>query len=149
MAAVTQQVPTFLGGVSRQQDTKKTPGQMTEILNGFPDPAFGLIKRNGSQYLTELTPPTADNLTDAYWFSINRDDDESYIVAVTNLGNIKWWNLVPTLTGSTFTWASGELSDAATQTYLTAGTGKPVDKIETVTYLDQTYLINKEVHCIH
>jgi hypothetical protein len=144
MAAVTQQVPTFLGGVSRQQDTKKTPGQMTEILNGFPDPAFGLIKRNGNQYLTELTPPTADNLTDAYWFSINRDDDESYIVAVTNAGNIKWWNLVPTLTGSTFTWASGELSDAATQTYLTAGTGKPVDKIETVTYLDQTYLINKE-----
>ncbi len=144
MAAVTQQVPTFLGGVSRQQDTKKTPGQMTEILNGFPDPAFGLIKRNGNQFLTELTPPTAHNLTDAYWFSINRDDDESYIVAVTNAGSIKWWNLVPTLTGSTFTWASGELSDAATQTYLTAGTGKPVDKIETVTYLDQTYLINKE-----
>ena len=59
MAAVTQQVPTFLGGVSRQQDTKKTPGQMTEILNGFPDPAFGLIKRNGNQFLTEFTPPAA------------------------------------------------------------------------------------------
>ena len=145
MAVVTQQVPTFLGGVSRQQDTKKTPGQMSEILNAFPDPAFGLIKRNGSQYLDVLTPPTADTLEGAYWFSINRDDDESYLVAVTNAGNIKWWNLVPTLSGSTFTWASGELSDAATQAYLTQGSSDAIDKIETVTYLDQTYLINKEV----
>ena len=149
MAAVTQQVPTFLGGVSRQQDTKKTPGQMTEILNGFPDPAFGLIKRNGNQFLTEFTPPVGDDLENAYWFSINRDDDESYVVAITNAGRIKWWNLVPTLTGSTFTWAEGTVVDAATQTYLTTGVD-PVngpymkDVLETVTYLDQTYLINKQ-----
>lgn len=144
MAVVTQQVPTFLGGVSRQQDIKKSPGQMSEILNAFPDPAFGLIKRNGSQFLDELTPPTSDSLDNAYWFSINRDDDESYLIAVTNTGKIKWWNLVPTLSGSNFTWASGEVVDAATQTYLTAGSGNAIDKIETVTYLDQTYLINKE-----
>ena len=144
MAVVTQQVPTFLGGVSRQQDIKKSPGQMSEILNAFPDPAFGLIKRNGSQFLDELTPPTSDSLDNAYWFSINRDDDESYLIAVTNAGKIKWWNLVPTLSGSSFTWASGEVVDAATQTYLTAGSGNAIDKIETVTYLDQTYLINKE-----
>jgi hypothetical protein len=51
MAAVTQTIPTFLGGVSRQADTKKQPGQVTEILNGYPDPTYGLLKRNGSQFL--------------------------------------------------------------------------------------------------
>ena len=40
MAAVTQTIPTFLGGVSKQTDIKKQPGQVDEILNGYPDPTL-------------------------------------------------------------------------------------------------------------
>ena len=49
MAAVTQFIPTFLGGVSKQTDIKKQPGQVNQILNGFPDPTYGLLKRNGTR----------------------------------------------------------------------------------------------------
>ena len=55
MAAITQQISTFLGGISTQEDNKKSSGQVSEILNGYPDPTFGLVKRNGSQFLTTLT----------------------------------------------------------------------------------------------
>ena len=41
MAAVTQRVNHYLGGVSKQSDSKKQPGQVTECINGNPDPTFG------------------------------------------------------------------------------------------------------------
>ena len=47
MAAVTQRINNYLGGVSRQSDDKKLPGQVRECLNGYPDPTFGLTKRPG------------------------------------------------------------------------------------------------------
>lgn len=37
MPAVTQLIPNFLGGVSRQNDDKKLLGQVTECINGYPD----------------------------------------------------------------------------------------------------------------
>ena len=47
MASVTQRVPNYLGGVSKQPDDKKFPGQVREALNAYPDPTFGLQKRPG------------------------------------------------------------------------------------------------------
>ena len=41
MAAVTQMIPSYLGGVSKQTDKKKLPGQVRECLNAYPDPTFG------------------------------------------------------------------------------------------------------------
>ena len=55
MAAVTQTIPNFLGGVSNQPDDKKLPGQVKEALNVYPDPTFGLQKRPGLKFLKELT----------------------------------------------------------------------------------------------
>ena len=49
MPAVTQRVDDYLGGVSRQSDDKKLPGQVEECINGYPDPTFGLTKRPGFQ----------------------------------------------------------------------------------------------------
>ena len=91
MAAITQQISTFLGGISTQEDNKKSPGQVSEILNGYPDPTFGLVKRNGSQFLTTLT--NASGLDNGYWFNINRSDAESYVGIITNTGNIRIWNI--------------------------------------------------------
>ena len=142
MAAITQQIPTFLGGISTQEDNKKSPGQVAEIVNGYPDPTFGLVKRNGSQFLTTLANSAL--LENGYWFNINRDDDESYIGVVTNAGDIRIWNMIPTLSGSQYVWTEATItgkSNADVISYLSSSEAK--NSIHNVTYLDQTYLINK------
>ena len=65
MPAVTQRVDDYLGGVSRQSDDKKLPGQVEECINGYPDPTFGLPK-TGFQHVGNLgTGTTYDN---SKWF---------------------------------------------------------------------------------
>ena len=62
MAAVTQRVPNYLGGVSKQSDDKKLPNQVKVCLNGYPDPTFGLTKRPGFKWISNLgTGTTYDN----------------------------------------------------------------------------------------
>ena len=80
MPAVTQRVDDYLGGVSRQSDDKKLPGQVEECINGYPDPTFGLTKRPGFQWIANLaTGTTYDN---SKWFFIPKDDTEKYIGCV-------------------------------------------------------------------
>ena len=55
MAAVTQTITNYLGGVSNQPDDKKLLGQVTQAKNAYPDPTFGLQKSPGFKYLLELT----------------------------------------------------------------------------------------------
>ena len=108
MASVTQTIPNFLGGVSNQPDDKKLPGQVKEAINAYPDPTFGLTKRPGFKYLAELkdgvpsggTSFDNNDLDNAKWFYINRDDDEKYVGCI--VGNateadaaIHVWNTVP------------------------------------------------------
>jgi len=85
MAAVTQTIPNFLGGVSNQPDDKKLPGQVRGAVNAYPDPTFGLTKRPGFKFLTQLASATTggtafdnNDLDNAKWFYVNRDADEKY-----------------------------------------------------------------------
>ena len=77
MAAVTQVIPNYIGGVSSQPDERKLPGQVTEATNAYIDATFGLTKRQGAQFLTTLDDYTDDDdpLEGASWFFISRDDD--------------------------------------------------------------------------
>jgi hypothetical protein len=141
MAAITQQIPTFLGGISTQEDNKKSPGQVSDILNAYPDPTFGLIKRNGSQYLTTLI--SVGTLSGGYWFNINRDDDENYIGVISS-GNIRIWNIIPSVSESGYEWVEATItgkSNTDVINYLYNFNSE--NNIQSVTYLDQTYLINK------
>ena len=81
MASVTQTIPNFLGGVSRQIDRKKQPGQVRDCLNAFPDPTFGLQKRPGFKFIENIypTPDPSSPLTDGKWVFIKRDNLETYI----------------------------------------------------------------------
>ena len=95
MPVVTQLVPNFLGGVSRQIDDKKLEGQLTECINGYPDPTFGLLKRPGLKFTNVLntddgTAFTDSELEDATWFFIERDSTGSYIGAIKG-SNIYVW----------------------------------------------------------
>ena len=94
MAAITQRVDNYLGGVSRQSDDKKLPGQVKECLNGYPDPTFGLTKRPGFEWIANLgTGTTYDS---SKWFYIHRDADEKYIGCIKpaggSTGDIDIWN---------------------------------------------------------
>ena len=96
MAAVTQTIPNFLGGVSKQTDVKKQPGQVRECLNAYPDPTFGLMKRPGFKFIDNIYTPssgTDPELKDAKWFFIKRDNLETYIGCITNTGLRVWNNL--------------------------------------------------------
>ena len=96
MPAISQRIDNYLGGVSRQSDDKKLPGQVKECLNGYPDPTFGLTKRPGFKWIKTLgTGTTYDN---SKWFYIARTKDERYIGCIkpkpnSGYGDIDIWNV--------------------------------------------------------
>ena len=128
MPAVTQRVDNYLGGVSRQSDDKKLPGQVEECINGYPDPTFGLTKRPGFQHIANLGTGTIyDN---SKWFFISRTETEKYIGCITpavynnasppvlqSTGNIYIWNAItgvaitPTFIGSSQSYLTGARTD--------------------------------------
>jgi hypothetical protein len=95
MPAVTQLTPNFLGGVSRQNDDKKLEGQVSECINGYPDPTYGLLKRPGMKFIDKLkdaggTPFNQAGLNGAVWFYIDRGTAGSYVGAIKG-SNIYVW----------------------------------------------------------
>ena len=96
MPAVTQLIPNFLGGVSRQNDDKKLEGQLTECVNGYPDPTYGMLKRPGMQFTSVLyksdgtTAFTESELEDAAWFFIERAAAGSYIGCIKDTDIYVW-----------------------------------------------------------
>ena len=119
MPAVTQRVDDYLGGVSRQSDDKKLPGQVEECINGYPDPTFGLTKRPGFEHIANLgTGTTYDN---SKWFFISRTETEKYIGCITpvsgSTGGIFIWNAItgvaitPTYIGAAQSYLTGARTD--------------------------------------
>ena len=138
MPAVTQRVDDYLGGVSRQSDDKKLPGQVEECINGYPDPTFGLTKRPGFQHIGNLgTGTTYDN---SKWFFISRTDTEKYIGCITPVpsgqsqGAIAIWNAA-TFAACNITYGTGA------QAYLT---GARTD-YDVLTIQDKSIITNKTV----
>ena len=103
MPAVTQRIPNYLGGVSKQSDDKMLPGQVRECYNGFPDATYGLTKRPGFKHIANLG--TGTTYDDAKWFYINRDNDEIYIGCIKG-SNIYIWNAL-TGVACTVTYGTG------------------------------------------
>jgi len=81
MAAISQKIANLLGGVSQQPDPVKLPGQVRAADNVYLDPTFGCRKRPGTEYLATLG---ANIPVDARWFTIFRDNNERYVVAMYN-----------------------------------------------------------------
>ncbi len=95
MPAVTQKIPNFLGGVSRQTDDKKLPNTLTECVNGYPDPTFGLLKRPGMRHTNVLkkadgTAFSKTELADAAWFFIDRAAAGSYVGCIKGTNIYVW-----------------------------------------------------------
>lgn len=95
MAAVSQRIPNFLGGVSQQADTLKRVNQVRRSLNAFPDATFGLIKRSGGQFISELknaggTRYASNFFDNGKWFSIFRDSTEQYLGVIKGSAIYIW-----------------------------------------------------------
>lgn len=131
MPAVTQRIPNYLGGVSKQSDDKMLPGQVRECYNGFPDATYGLTKRPGFKHIANLG--TGTTYDDAKWFYINRDNDEIYIGCI-KATDIYIWNAV-TGVACTVTYGTGA------QAYL-SGTKL---NYKLLTVQDTTIVINNNV----
>ncbi len=137
MPAVTQQIPNFLGGVSRQTDDKKLINQLTECVNGYPDPTFGLLKRPGMKHINVLkkadgTAFSKSELADAAWFFIDRGAAGSYIGAIKGTDIFVWTALEGTFCTVTNTGTS----------YLT---GTKQDDYHFRSIQDTTIITNKTV----
>tara|TARA_Y100001972_G_scaffold104797_1_gene131936 strand:- start:2063 stop:4456 length:2394 start_codon:yes stop_codon:yes gene_type:complete len=131
MTNVTQTIPNYLGGVSKQPDTKKLPGQLVDCINAYPDPTFGLTKRPGFKYLKNLG--NANIYANAKWFYIHRDNDEKYIGCIKGTA-IYIWNATSGV-AATITYTSN-----ANTSYLTGTTANDYDIL---TVQDTTIVTNK------
>ena len=132
MASVTQRIPSFLGGVSRQPDDKKIPGQVREAINSYADPTYGLSKRPGTKWLANLSS-TTNEYQNGRWFYINRTNTEKYIGVIYG-ANIKIWNVLnPAATVTVTNNGSG---------YLSYGSSTAKDSLQILTVQDKTIVVN-------
>ena len=130
MPNVTQTVSSYLGGVSRQADTKKLPGQLTDCLNAYPDPTYGLTKRPGFKFIKNLG--TGGTYTNGKWFYIHRDGDEKYIGVIKGT-SIYIWNVTTGVAATVTNQGSSYL------------TGTTANHYDILTVQDTTIVTNKNV----
>ena len=91
MTSVTQKIRRFTGGINSQPDEQKQPGQVRDALNCTPDVVYGLVKRPGTNYITQLGDSTGK------WFWINKRNPatgaERYVGQIQLDGTVRVWNL--------------------------------------------------------
>tara|TARA_Y100000401_G_scaffold26903_1_gene19212 strand:+ start:691 stop:2772 length:2082 start_codon:yes stop_codon:yes gene_type:complete len=132
MANITQQIPNFLGGVSTQPDDQKLPGQVRDIVNGYLDPTFGLVKRNGFVWKANLGSNSATTYATGHWFYYRYDSTEAYVGVIKNQ-TVKMWNVS--------TGVEKTISNQTGQSYLNGG----MNDFHVVSRLDQILIVNKSI----
>jgi hypothetical protein len=134
MAAISQQIPNLLGGVSQQPDSIKLPGQVREATNAFLDPTFGCSKRPPTKFIAKLGN---DIPSYARWIPIFRDSTERYVMCLYNSGTnvvVRVWDT------STGVERTVTVSNESKQ-YLAA---LSLDNINALTINDYTFIANSE-----
>jgi len=104
MAGISQHIPNYIKGISRQPDELKQPGQVRDAKNCIPDVTNGLMKRPGSRLLNplgfgkdgDIHPDDPDGVPgsakDGKWFNLYVDKDESYIGQINKDGRVEMWS---------------------------------------------------------
>ena len=127
MPNITQQIPNFLGGVSTQPDDQKLVNQVTDIINGYPDPTFGLIKRPGFNWIANLG--SATTYAAGHWFYYRYSSTEAY-VGVIKSQTVKLWNTDGT---------AATITNGTSQAYLNNGH----NHFHVISRQDQIIITNK------
>jgi hypothetical protein len=74
--------PNLIGGVSQQPPALRSPAHCTEMVNGYPSPVDGAIKRPPTQRVADL------GAAEAYqkFHTVYRDGEEQYLLRVSPSG---------------------------------------------------------------
>ena len=140
MAAITQTIPNFIGGISEQPDQLKFPGQVEDVVNAIPDITRGLYKRPGAKRIN--TQPLPSVQTGGSWFHYHRDEDEgSYIGQVAADGQLRMWKADGDNAGAAQTIVYGTGGQTAIQNYL--ATNDP-ENIQFLTINDTTFVSSRD-----
>ena len=96
MAGITQHIPNYVKGISRQPDELKLPGQVRDAKNALPDVTSGMAKRPGARLVNTLGFDELGRGTgsrrDGSWFSLYVSPKESYIGQVNKDGRVEIWS---------------------------------------------------------
>ncbi len=133
MALVTGKYPSFIGGVSQQDDSVRNPTQLSEAINTWLHAAMGTGKRPPAEFV-QLLSNDLDHM--ALYHSIVRDSFERYIVVVGNRSvrvfdhmNGREYDVV--VTGDALDYLATEL--------------QPWSVFKAHTIADTTFIVNTEV----
>lgn len=77
-------IPNLISGVSQQPWNVRLPTQAEEQVNCYPSVVDFLKRRPASAHVARLLTPSEAPGTKAAIHHINRDDDEQYVVTITN-----------------------------------------------------------------
>ena len=140
MAAITQTIPNFIGGISEQPDQLKFPGQVENVVNAIPDITRGLYKRPGAKRVG--TTPLANVQSGGSWFHYHRDEDEgSYIGQVAADGQLRMWKADGDNAGAAQTIVYGTGGQTAIQNYLATS---DAENIQFLTINDTTFVSSRD-----
>ena len=140
MTGISQAVQQYASGIAEQPDLRKFPGQVRNIVNGIPDPTWGLYKRPGSKRMG--TTPLANVQSGGSWFHYYRDEEEgSYIGQVATNGTLRIWKASGDNVGAEQTIAYGTGGESAIKTYLSASN---TEDLQFLTINDTTFVNNRD-----
>ena len=134
MAGITQQIPSFVQGISEQPDFMKVPGQVVDLKNGLPDVTRGLVKRPGGQLVSAITP----NSGTLSWFHIYTDEENQYIGNINTSGVIQIWR---TRDGAVIPLDYSGVPGTDACTYLSGWTNS--DELQALTVNESTFITNR------
>ena len=139
MAAITQRIPDFFGGINEAPDQYKGQGQVRDAVNCIPDLTRGLYKRPGAKRIgtNALTGATSST----HWFHYYRDETEgSYIGQIQTDGSVNMWSCE---TGNAITVTYESNQETALKAYLSHGTPTSGD-LQFTTINDSTFVCNRK-----
>ncbi len=141
MALISRSIPTLLRGISQSSDATKKPDHAEIQDNADSDPVLGLVKRSGSQFVSNLISNEVSQ-GNIKVHMINRDITERYVV-VFNSNKVRVFEL------------DGTEKTVITNKYLDSGTVKDDyrylastdsrDEIKTITIADFTFVVNTSI----
>ena len=147
MAFISQTVPNLIQGVSQQPDSLRYNTQAQKQDNAYGTPVDGLIKRPHTEFIKKLS--SADNSANQFFHSINRDENERFILEITEASPNPIIQIHDTSDGSTKNLLdpfdplnTGGLSAPNGTTYLDAA--NPATAYKALTISDVTFIVNTE-----
>lgn len=133
MPLVSQQIPSYKGGVSQQPDILRYPDQAEEIINGFPSEVEGLQKRPPTEHVNVLEGGN-EFTQDIFLHIINRDESEKYICTINKDANISIWDLKGILKNVSF-------ENESAREYIRCS--DPEKDLVAITVADYTFIVNR------